>query len=165
MTRDNKAQWEERDGDKVNGAYSLLEPDGNLRVVEYTADDISGFSAIVNTVTAALNSPQPLLKSLIVPLPEIPLLNLNPLTYGFGAANLAVNIPNVKISGSSLPWDPKTGSFGGWIPINRPSQKIAKAIILRKKYVNGRLHKVVYGPIPLPQKSVILIKKKKINYD
>lgn len=31
----------------VRGAYSLVEPDGNVRVVEYTADPIRGFNAIV----------------------------------------------------------------------------------------------------------------------
>ncbi|CAB3229022.1 unnamed protein product [Arctia plantaginis] len=46
-TGDNKAQWEKRDGDVVKGAYSLVEPDGNLRVVEYWADDKSGFNAVV----------------------------------------------------------------------------------------------------------------------
>lgn len=46
-TGDNKAQWEKRDGDVVKGAYSLVEPDGSLRVVEYWADDNSGFNAVV----------------------------------------------------------------------------------------------------------------------
>ncbi|XP_063540348.1 microtubule-associated protein 6-like [Cydia strobilella] len=46
-TGDNKAQWEKRDGDVVKGAYSLVEPDGSLRVVEYHADDKTGFNAVV----------------------------------------------------------------------------------------------------------------------
>ncbi|XP_021193206.3 cuticle protein [Helicoverpa armigera] len=46
-TGDNKAQWEKRDGDVVKGAYSLVEPDGSLRIVEYWADDKSGFNAVV----------------------------------------------------------------------------------------------------------------------
>ncbi|XP_061721149.1 uncharacterized protein LOC133527952 [Cydia pomonella] len=46
-TGDNKAQWEKRDGDVVKGAYSLVEPDGSLRVVEYYADDKTGFNAVV----------------------------------------------------------------------------------------------------------------------
>ncbi|CAG9795840.1 unnamed protein product [Diatraea saccharalis] len=49
-TGDNKAQWEKRDGDVVKGAYSLVEPDGSLRVVEYYADDKSGFNAVVKRV-------------------------------------------------------------------------------------------------------------------
>lgn len=45
-TGDNKAQWETRDGDVVRGAYSLVEPDGNIRIVEYIADS-RGFNAVV----------------------------------------------------------------------------------------------------------------------
>lgn len=46
-TGDNKAQWETRNGDVVRGAYSLVEPDGNVRLVEYTADPLTGFNAVV----------------------------------------------------------------------------------------------------------------------
>lgn len=47
ITGDHKAQWEQRHGDVVKGAYSLVEPDGNIRKVEYTADPIRGFNAVV----------------------------------------------------------------------------------------------------------------------
>lgn len=33
-----------------SGAYSLVEPDGSLRIVEYWADDKSGFNAVVKRV-------------------------------------------------------------------------------------------------------------------
>ncbi|CAG5036167.1 unnamed protein product [Parnassius apollo] len=46
-TGDNKVQWERRHGDVVKGAYSLVEPDGNVRMVEYTADPVTGFNAVV----------------------------------------------------------------------------------------------------------------------
>jgi len=46
-TGDLKSQWEHRDGDKVQGSYSVLEPDGSIRTVDYTADDHSGFNAVV----------------------------------------------------------------------------------------------------------------------
>ncbi|XP_014365855.2 cuticle protein [Papilio machaon] len=49
-TGDNKAQWEKRDGDSVKGAYSLVEPDGSIRVVEYWADAKSGFNAVVKRI-------------------------------------------------------------------------------------------------------------------
>ncbi|GFG31382.1 hypothetical protein Cfor_09252 [Coptotermes formosanus] len=49
-TGDAKSQWETRDGDVVKGAYSLVEPDGTVRVVEYTSDKHSGFNAIVKKV-------------------------------------------------------------------------------------------------------------------
>lgn len=31
----------------VTGSYSLTEPDGSIRTVTYTADDINGFNAVV----------------------------------------------------------------------------------------------------------------------
>ncbi|XP_053959995.1 putative uncharacterized protein DDB_G0271606 [Anastrepha ludens] len=48
LTGDEKQQEEKRDGDLVQGQYSLVEPDGTRRVVEYTADDINGFNAVVS---------------------------------------------------------------------------------------------------------------------
>ncbi|CAH2230504.1 cuticle protein 7-like [Pararge aegeria] len=47
-TGDHKSQHESRDGDAVHGYYSLLQPDGSVRKVEYTADDHSGFNAVVH---------------------------------------------------------------------------------------------------------------------
>lgn len=47
LTGDNKSQQETRDGDVVKGSYSLVEPDGTVRTVIYTADPINGFNAIV----------------------------------------------------------------------------------------------------------------------
>ncbi|XP_022122172.1 cuticle protein 21 [Pieris rapae] len=39
---------EYRDGDVVHGEYSLVEPDGSLRLVKYTADPKNGFQATVH---------------------------------------------------------------------------------------------------------------------
>ncbi|PSN53438.1 hypothetical protein C0J52_05131 [Blattella germanica] len=47
-TGDIKSQWEERDGDVVKGEYSLVEPDGTVRTVSYTADAHNGFNAVVH---------------------------------------------------------------------------------------------------------------------
>lgn len=41
-TGDHKTHRESRDGDRVRGEYSLVEPDGSLRKVEYDADDHNG---------------------------------------------------------------------------------------------------------------------------
>lgn len=53
LTGDNKNQWEIRDGDVVKGGYSLDEPDGTKRVVEYHADDATGFHAVVKKIGQA----------------------------------------------------------------------------------------------------------------
>ncbi|XP_050442997.1 cuticle protein 19-like [Adelges cooleyi] len=47
-TYDVKSQWEAREGEVVKGAYSVLDPDGAMRLVEYTADPESGFNAVVS---------------------------------------------------------------------------------------------------------------------
>lgn len=47
-TGDVKSQHEIRDGDVVKGQYSLLEADGSIRTVDYTASDLNGFNAIVS---------------------------------------------------------------------------------------------------------------------
>lgn len=41
-TGDHKSQHESRDGDAVHGYYSLVQPDGSVRKVEYTADAHNG---------------------------------------------------------------------------------------------------------------------------
>ncbi|XP_046960831.1 cuticle protein-like [Vanessa cardui] len=46
-TGDNKSQHESRDGDAVHGEYSLVEADGSVRTVQYTADAHNGFNAVV----------------------------------------------------------------------------------------------------------------------
>ncbi|CAK1553784.1 unnamed protein product [Leptosia nina] len=52
-TGDNKSQHESRDGDVVHGEYSLLEADGSVRRVEYTADAHNGFNAVVSNSAPA----------------------------------------------------------------------------------------------------------------
>ncbi|KAK9719576.1 Insect cuticle protein [Popillia japonica] len=46
-TGDVKQQWEKKHGDSIRGHYSLVEPDGTVRIVDYTADSKSGFNAVV----------------------------------------------------------------------------------------------------------------------
>lgn len=48
MTGDSKSQHETRSGDVVQGSYSLVDPDGTKRTVEYTADPHNGFNAVVH---------------------------------------------------------------------------------------------------------------------
>lgn len=48
QTGDIKSQHESRRGDIVVGQYSLVQPDGVKRTVDYTANDDTGFLATVN---------------------------------------------------------------------------------------------------------------------
>ncbi|XP_073820008.1 larval cuticle protein A2B-like isoform X2 [Musca autumnalis] len=48
VSGDTKTQVEERDGDVVRGEYSLIDADGYKRTVQYTADPVNGFNAVVS---------------------------------------------------------------------------------------------------------------------
>lgn len=54
LTGDSKTQQESRSGDVVQGSYSLVEPDGTRRIVDYTADPVNGFNAVVHKEPAAV---------------------------------------------------------------------------------------------------------------
>ncbi|XP_023289049.1 larval cuticle protein A2B-like [Orussus abietinus] len=54
LTGDSKSQQETRNGDVVEGSYSLVEADGTRRVVHYTADPVNGFNAVVNKEPATV---------------------------------------------------------------------------------------------------------------
>lgn len=55
ITGDSKSQIESRNGNLVQGQYSVVDPDGTRRIVDYTADPVNGFNAVV--------SKQPLVKA------------------------------------------------------------------------------------------------------
>ncbi|XP_053682494.1 cuticle protein-like [Sabethes cyaneus] len=101
LTGDQKSQQESRDGDLVRGSYSLVEPDGTKRIVEYTADDHNGFNAIVHREPLAVKSAivaqpaiaplatktilaQPALKSYVAPLATKTVI-AQPALHGYAA--------------------------------------------------------------------------------
>ncbi|CAB3233488.1 unnamed protein product [Arctia plantaginis] len=47
LTGDYKGHQEHRNGDLVTGSYSVVDPDGTRRIVDYTADSLNGFNAVV----------------------------------------------------------------------------------------------------------------------
>ncbi|XP_014271362.3 larval cuticle protein A2B [Halyomorpha halys] len=57
VTGDSKTQSESRQGDVVQGSYSLVEADGTRRVVDYTADPVNGFNAAVRKEGAVAAAP------------------------------------------------------------------------------------------------------------
>lgn len=72
LTGDQKSQQESREGDVVKGSYQLVEPDGFIRTVTYTADPLNGFNAIVDRsapVRPAAVVPAPLPFAAPAPLP------------------------------------------------------------------------------------------------
>ncbi|XP_033216417.1 cuticle protein 19-like [Belonocnema kinseyi] len=73
-TGDVKTQHEVRDGDVVHGSYSVNEPDGSVRIVEYTADDHNGFNAVVKKVGPAVHP---------APVPVHKYVHAAPAYYGY----------------------------------------------------------------------------------
>ncbi|XP_063702263.1 cuticle protein 7-like [Culicoides brevitarsis] len=66
-TGDVKSQHEVRDGDVVKGQYSLVEPDGSVRTVDYTADDHNGFQAVVSKSAPTVHAVAPVVKHVAAP--------------------------------------------------------------------------------------------------
>ncbi|RVE50423.1 hypothetical protein evm_004960 [Chilo suppressalis] len=59
LTGDSKSQHESRDGDVVQGSYSVVDPDGTKRTVDYTADPHNGFNAVVRKEALAVKVAAP----------------------------------------------------------------------------------------------------------
>lgn len=64
LTGDSKSQIESRSGNLVQGQYTVVDPDGTRRIVDYTADPVNGFNAVV--------SKQPLVKAVAAPVVAAP---------------------------------------------------------------------------------------------
>jgi hypothetical protein len=69
LTGDSKTASESRDGDVVKGQYSLVEPDGAIRTVTYTADPVNGFNAVVDrSAPTVVKAVAPVVKTAVAPL-------------------------------------------------------------------------------------------------
>ncbi|CAG9822716.1 unnamed protein product [Phaedon cochleariae] len=91
LTGDSKSQVESRDGDVVQGSYSLTDADGLRRTVDYTADPINGFNAVVRR--------EPLVAKAVVAAPAIAKVAA-PLAYAapvarYAAPQLAYSAPAI----------------------------------------------------------------------
>jgi hypothetical protein len=52
-----RASKETRSGDVIQGSYSLVEPDGTRRTVEYTPDPVNAFNTAVHKEPVAYTAP------------------------------------------------------------------------------------------------------------
>ncbi|XP_046961344.1 larval cuticle protein A2B-like [Vanessa cardui] len=68
-TGDYKSQVETRSGGVVRGQYSLIDPDGTKRTVDYTADDVNGFNAVVrkDPVVTSVVAATPVVRTVAAP--------------------------------------------------------------------------------------------------
>ncbi|KAH8381651.1 hypothetical protein KR093_010279, partial [Drosophila rubida] len=95
LSGDSKTQVESRDGDIVQGQYSLNDADGYRRIVDYTADPINGFNAVVRreplvaavaAAPVAVAAPAPIVRA-------APLAAAAPLAYAAAPAPLVAAAP------------------------------------------------------------------------
>ncbi|XP_049702343.2 cuticle protein 8 isoform X2 [Helicoverpa armigera] len=96
---DVKQQQEAREGDAVHGSYSLVQPDGVHRIVEYTADKEHGFNANVRYEGTPVH-PAPVAK-LAIAAPVAKLAYAAPvakLAYAAPVAKLAYAAPVAKVA-------------------------------------------------------------------
>nr|XP_014099737.2 larval cuticle protein A2B-like [Bactrocera oleae] len=66
LSGDSKTAVETRDGDIVQGQYSLNDADGYRRIVDYTSDPINGFNAVVRReplVAPVVAAPAPIVRA------------------------------------------------------------------------------------------------------
>lgn len=67
LTGDYKSQQEERNGDLVQGSYSLVDSDGTRRTVDYSADSVNGFNAVVRKEPLVAAAPAVVAEPAVVP--------------------------------------------------------------------------------------------------
>lgn len=68
-----QTQEETRDGDIVKGSYSLIEPDGSRRTVNYYSDPVNGFNAVVQKDLPVVAAATPVIaaKQVVAPVARI----------------------------------------------------------------------------------------------
>ncbi|XP_053615674.1 larval cuticle protein A2B-like [Plodia interpunctella] len=57
LTGDYKGHQEQRNGDLVTGSYTVVDPDGTRRIVDYSADPLNGFNAVVRREPLVVAAP------------------------------------------------------------------------------------------------------------
>ncbi|XP_065340244.1 cuticle protein 7-like [Cloeon dipterum] len=70
-TKDIHSQKESRKGDRTEGEYSLVEPDGTIRTVKYHVDGKSGFIAEVIRSGHAVHAPAVVAKPVVAYKPVV----------------------------------------------------------------------------------------------
>lgn len=103
LTGDSKSQYETRSGDVVQGSYSLIEADGTRRIVDYTADPINGFNAVVNrepvvAVAAPVKAVVPAAPIVTSPVVAQPVVHAAPIVQ-----NIGYTLPRAVASRLSAP--------------------------------------------------------------
>ncbi|ALC47368.1 Ccp84Ag, partial [Drosophila busckii] len=95
ISGDSKTQVESRNGDIVQGQYSLNDADGYRRIVDYTADPINGFNAVVRRepLVAAVAPVAPVAVAAPAPVVRAAPLAAAPFTYAAAPAPVVAAAP------------------------------------------------------------------------
>ncbi|CAB3230459.1 unnamed protein product [Arctia plantaginis] len=128
-TGDFKSQHESRRGGTVLGQYSLIQPDGVQRTVDYRADDHSRFQATVNNQERQANG-------------HAANVNINSVAVErqSNSPGSLANFGNVRPVQSYQAWPTSTGPH----PDPTPSVPVA---VSRSSFVQTISH----GPVPTPR--------------
>jgi hypothetical protein len=114
-THDIKEQAEKRIGDKVEGYYKLVEPDGTTRTVHYTADKHTGFNAVVTKSGHASHPAVPVKVAVpvhkVVAAPVISYAHSAPV-ISYSHAPVASLAPSHSLAGSATSYNTISGSLG-----------------------------------------------------
>ncbi|CAG9568000.1 unnamed protein product [Danaus chrysippus] len=81
LTGDSKSQHESRDGDVVQGSYSVVDPDGTKRTVDYTADPHNGFNAVVRKEAIGVKVAAPVVAKVAPVVHAAPLVHAAPVVH------------------------------------------------------------------------------------
>jgi hypothetical protein len=85
----------------VKGQYSLVEPDGSIRTVDYTADPVNGFNAVVSKSGPGVHA-VPVVKPIAVPV--VKQIAVAPATHtGYAPAPIAAPVGKLRVSGNCKP--------------------------------------------------------------
>ncbi|XP_013139563.1 PREDICTED: larval cuticle protein A2B-like [Papilio polytes] len=71
LTGDYKGHQENRNGDLVTGSYSVVDPDGTRRIVDYSADPLNGFNAVVRREPLVVPAPVVARAPIVAPAPVV----------------------------------------------------------------------------------------------
>ncbi|XP_017484797.1 PREDICTED: larval cuticle protein A3A-like isoform X2 [Rhagoletis zephyria] len=102
-TGDSKSQHETRHGDVVKGSYSLVDPDGTKRTVDYTADPHNGFNAVVRKEPIAYKVAHAPVPAPIAPAPIGPAVAVKAPAISYPIAIAPAHIPVPAPAPAPLP--------------------------------------------------------------
>jgi hypothetical protein len=120
LTGDVKSQSEVRDGGVVKGQYSLVEPDGSVRTVDYTADDYNGFNAVVSKSAPTVHAHAPAVVAHAAPVAYAPaVVKSAPVAYAAPVAHHAA-YPAVASYAAHAPAAYPVASYAAHAPAAYP---------------------------------------------